>query len=225
MRRAQYGRHAPADGGESMRILVIADDYWHPAKVARAGLDLMQEHVFKYVEDAADWSAEAMGQYPLTVFAKSNNATAENREPWMTPEVEAAFVAYVRAGGGLLAVHSGTAGYADTPTLRALLGGVFEQHPKQCPVTFIPRAGHPLCQGVEQFTLVDEHYHMIVDDPAVDIFATTRSEHGDQPGGWTRSEGEGRVCVVTPGHNVEIWQHPSFQALLRNCLAWCAQQS
>lgn len=208
-----------------MRVLVIADDYWHPAKVARAGLDLMQEHSFTYIEDAADWSAEAMSGYPVTLFAKSNNTTAQNREPWMTPQVEEAFAAYVRAGGGLLVVHSGTAGYADAPTLRALMGGVFERHPEQCPVTLIPRAGHPLCQGVEPFTLVDEHYHMIVDDPDVDVFAITRSEHGEQPGGWTRTEGEGRVCVVTPGHNAEVWQHPSFQALLRNCLAWCAKES
>ncbi len=207
-----------------MRVLVIADDYWHPGKIARAGLELLQEHEFDYIEDATDWSAEAMAAYPVTLFVKSNNITAENRDPWMTPEVEAAFAAYVQAGRGMLVVHSGTAGYRDTPTLRALMGGVFEQHPKQCPVTITPHAGHALCRGVEPFTLVDEHYHMIVDDPGVDVFVTTTSEHGDQPGAWTRAEGAGRVCVLTPGHNVEVWQHPSFQALLRNTLAWCAGQ-
>ncbi len=204
-----------------MRVLVIADDYWHPAKVAHAGLDLMQGYSFDYVEDAGDWSAEAMASYPVTLFVKSNNVSAENRDPWVTPEVEAAFAAYVRAGRGLLVVHSGTATYTDTPTLRALMGGVFERHPEQCPVTVTPHAGHPLCQGVEPFTLKDEHYHMIVDDPTVDVFLTTTSEHGDQPGGWTRTEGKGRVCVLTPGHTVEVWQHPSFQTLLRNTLAWC----
>jgi type 1 glutamine amidotransferase len=30
--------------------------------------------------------------------------------------------------------------------------------------------------------------------------------------------------VLTPGHNAEVWRHPSFQALLRNALAWCANQ-
>jgi uncharacterized protein len=205
-----------------MRVLVIADDYWHPGDVARAGLDLLEEHALDYIYDAADWSAETMAGYPVVLFAKSNNVSQENRDPWMTPEVEAAFLAYVSGGGGLLTVHSGTAGYRDTPKLRALMGGVFEQHPEQCPVTITPHADHPLCQGVEAFTIKDEHYHMIVDDPDVDLFVTTVSEHGEQPGGWTRVEGRGRVCVLTPGHNVEVWQHPSFQTLLRNTLAWCA---
>jgi hypothetical protein len=31
------------------------------------------------------------------------------------------------------------------------------------------------------------------------------------------------VCVLTPGHNVEVWQHPSFQALLVNGLDWCGK--
>ena len=43
----------------------------------------------------------------------------------------------------------------------------------------------------------------------------------DRPGGWTREEGTGRVCVLTPGHNVEVWLHPIYQALLGNTLRWC----
>jgi type 1 glutamine amidotransferase len=57
----------------------------------------------------------------------------------------------------------------------------------------------------------------------VDCFLQTTSDHGSQPGGWTRSEGAGRVCVLTPGHNVEVWLNPGFQALLRNGLQWCAK--
>ena len=51
---------------------------------------------------------------------------------------------------------------------------------------------------------------------------TTQSEHGTQPGGWTRSEGRGKVCVLSPGHKVEVWLHPSYQALLKNALLFCA---
>ena len=207
-----------------MRVLVIADDYWHPGDVARAGLDLLEDHEFDYIYDAGQWSAEAMLDYPVVLFCKSNNISQQNRDNWMMPAVEVAFVDYVRRGGGLLVVHSGTAGYRETAVFRELLGGVFEHHPKQCPVTITPHAGHPLCEGAVEFTIQDEHYHMIVDDADVDTYVTTNSEHGEQPGAWTRIEGEGRVCVLTPGHNVEVWQHPSFQALLRNSLAWCAGQ-
>jgi type 1 glutamine amidotransferase len=140
----------------------------------------------------------------------------------MTPEVEQAMRAFVRQGGGLLAVHSGTAGYESTPVLRALLGGVFVKHPPRCPVTAEPRPGHPLARGAAAFTSTDEHYVMALDDARADVFLTTRSEHGEQPGGWTRGEGEGRVCVLTPGHTVDVWLQPGFQVLLERALLWCA---
>ena len=205
-----------------MRVYAICDDRWHPASVVRAGLDLLDEHVFEVVEDAGDWSAGTMAEYPVTLLAKSNNVSAEQHEPWMTPVIEDAFCSYVRGGRGLLVVHSGTAGYREAAVLRGLMGGAFERHPEQCPVTVKPHPSHPLTKGVIPFTETDEHYFMTVDDPRVKVFVTTSSEHGEQPGAWTRTESKGRVCVLTPGHNVEVWQHPSFQALLRNGLAWCA---
>ena len=52
---------------------------------------------------------------------------------------------------------------------------------------------------------------MLLDDTEADVFMTATSEHGTQPGGWTRTEGAGRVCMLTPGHNVEVWLHPSYQ--------------
>jgi type 1 glutamine amidotransferase len=103
------------------------------------------------------------------------------------------------------------------------LGGVFLHHPEQCPVTVSPRAGHPLAAGTAPFTLKDEHYFMALDDPQAEVFVTATSEHGEQPGGWTRMEGRGRVAVLTPGHNLRVWLHPAFQALLLNSLRWCAR--
>jgi len=208
-----------------MRILIICDDYWHPARTVRDGLTTLSnpDLAFDWVENAADWSAERMAAYPVVLFAKSDNVSAADQSAWVTDAVQDAFVSYVRQGGGLLAVHSGTV-YAQKPVMRGLIGGAFLRHPKQCPVTVEPKEGHPLAAGSTPFTLVDEHYMMALDDPQADVFVTTTSEHGTQPGGWTRIEGEGRVCVLTPGHNVEIWQHPSFQALLVNSLHWCSGQ-
>lgn len=206
-----------------MHVLVLCDDYWHPGSVAREGLGAMPggEFTFDFIEDAGEWSAQRMAEYPLVMLVKSNNVTAANQDPWMTISVEMAFADYVRRGGGLLAVHSGTAGYEKTSLLRALLGGVFHHHPEQCPVTVSPRAGHPITAGVAPFTQKDEHYHMSMAHAQEQIILDTISEHGSEPGGWTRTEGKGRVCVLTPGHNVEVWKEPNFQTLLGNALRWC----
>jgi uncharacterized protein len=206
-----------------MKILVLCEDEWHPAQVPQEGLKVLSPEGFKFdwITDTHDWSAERMAAYPLVILTKSNNVSAADHTSWMTEEVEAAFAGHVRNGKGLLAIHSGIAGYEQSAVLRGLLGGVFLQHPEQCPVTVTPLAGHPLTAGSDPFTSVDEHYFVTLDDPSVEIFITNKSIHGEQPGGWRRMEGAGRVAVLTPGHNLEVWQYPSFQALLRNTMRWC----
>ena len=207
-----------------MKVLVLCDDYWHPARIPREGLGALTatEFAFDWIEDAREWSPETMMRYPLVILTKSDNITAADRTVWMTDTVQAAFSEYVRKGNGLLAIHSGVAGYEQKLLLRSLLGGVFTHHPDQCPVTVTPRAGHALTAGSSPFTLKDEHYFMALDDAGADVFTTTNSEHGEQPGGWRRVEGSGRVAVLTPGHNLEVWLQPSFQTLVRNCLRWCS---
>lgn len=203
--------------------LVLCDDHWHPAATPRAGFAALGEDpfVFDVIEQASDWSPERMAQYPLVVLTKSNNYSHQDDSPWVDEAVQLAFRDYVRRGNGLLAVHSGTASYQDAHILRALLGGVFLSHPPQCPVTIMPKPEHPLCAGVQPYTLTDEHYMMAFDATDADVFLTAHSEHGSQPAGWTRHEGAGRVAVLTPSHNLEGWLHPSFQTLLRNTLHWC----
>ena len=208
-----------------MKVLALCDDYWHPARIPREGLGMLNgaEFTFDWIENSRNWSSEMMMDYPVVILTKSNNISSTDRTEWMTDTVQEAFSDYVRRGHGLLAIHSGTAEYEQKPVLRSLLGGVFTHHPEQCLVTVTPHMGHPLSIGASPFSVTDEHYFIALDDPQADVFLTSISEHGEQPAGWTRLEGSGRVAVLTPGHNVEVWLHPSFQALLHNSLQWCGK--
>jgi len=206
-----------------MKTLVLCDDYWHPARVPREGLSGLEDKGFSFdwVEDARDWSAEQMAAYALVILTKSNHASSMDKSGWMTEEVQSSFLEYVRKGNGLLAIHSGTAEYQAMGILRSLLGGVFTHHPEQCMVTMQPNPNHPLTAGIPPFTAKDEHYFMAMYHAEADVFMTSRSGHGEQPAGWRRTEGTGRVAVLTPGHNLKVWLHPSYQALLLNTLRWC----
>lgn len=207
------------------RALVLADDRWHPASTPRTGLAALGEEIqLDWIEHASEWSAECMAQYPLVIFTKSNNISYSEHEPWMDDAAQAAFVEYVRKGGNLLAIHSGTASYHDVPVIRNLLGGVFIKHPPQCEVTLQPAEGKDLLADVSPFTVTDEFYMMAVDDPNIEIVLTAKSEHGSQPAAWLRHEGAGRVAVLTPGHNPEVWLAPEFQQIMRKLLAWCIER-
>lgn len=206
-----------------VRALVFCDDSAHPASLTRDGLAALGACglSFDWVEDPSAWRAESLSRYRLVILSKANNRSSAAHEPWANEETGMAFFDYVAAGNGMLFLHSGVALYDNSPSLCRLMGGVFTGHPAQCPVTVEPRAGHHLTGGSAPYTLIDEHYMISMNDAGVDLFLHSESEHGRQPAGWTRSQGRGRVCALTPGHNPENRRHPSFQALLRSCLAWC----
>jgi type 1 glutamine amidotransferase len=207
-----------------MRVLVICDDFYHPGDIVIQGLEPLngQDFQFEFMEDAKEWSDESLKNYPVIILSKSDNVSSKDRSNWVTPEVENAFTEYVKQGGGLLAIHSGTAEYMEKKQLKSLLGGVFEHHPEQCPVKVEPTQDHPITKNAEAFTVKDEHYFMDMCDSEKEFFMSTTSVHGIQPGGWTRTEGKGRVCVITPGHNLEVWLNPSFQTIIKNSIKWCA---
>jgi type 1 glutamine amidotransferase len=207
-----------------LRTLVLCDDAWHPAEIVQRGLVALADarFAFEFVAHGDKWSPAMMREFPLVVVAKANHLCAMDQAPWLTADSPPAFRDFVRSGGGLLFVHGGTC-YQDLPEMRGVAGGAFLRHPDQCPVIFEPEPDHALTQGVKTFVEKDEHYLMALDDVRAEVFLHSRSEHGRQPAGWTRNEGKGRVAVLTPGHNVEVWLHPQFQILLGNALRWLAR--
>jgi uncharacterized protein len=209
-----------------VRALVLCDDQWHPAADVRRGLNALAEASFdfEFVANGHAWSAEQLKNFPLVVVAKTNHICATDQQPWLTRESQGAFRDFVRRGGGLFLIHGGTC-YKDLPEMRGVTGGAFLRHPEPCPVTLEPKPGHALTVGVPGFTVSDEHYVVALDAGDADVFLHSRSEHGVQPAGWTRAEGAGRVCALTPGHNAAVWQHAEFQKLLRNGLNWLAPES
>ncbi len=41
-------------------------------------------------------------------------------------------------------------------------------------------------------------------------------------GGYVRSIGKGRLCVLTPGHILSVWENEEYRKLVRNAVFWCA---
>lgn len=201
--------------------LVLCDDQWHPAETVRRGLCALNHSPveFEFLTDGNKWTPALLKNFPLVVVAKANHNCATNQNPWLTTETQSTFREFVTAGGGLLLLHAGTC-YKDIPVMRSVTGGAFLSHPEQCSVTVEPKNGHALTAGMDAFTEIDEHYFMMLDTTDADVFLHSRSAHGIQPAGWTRTEAAGRICALTPGHNLAVWLNPQFQNLLVNALVW-----
>ena len=216
-----------------MRVLVLCGDYWHSAEVIRRGLAAMRGDEFSldFVEAAKDILTPAlMAEYPVIVNCKCDEITAANRHPWFDEGVSEVMPgdlrAYVERGGGFLAVHSGNAYFPEsTPAYVDFVGNYFVQHPPRCDMEIDITARHPITDGVSNFTVRDEHYEIaVVADDAQELFRTKSATGGNQVGGYTRQIGKGRLCVMTPGHIMGVWAHPSYQRLLGNAIRWCAGQ-
>jgi type 1 glutamine amidotransferase len=215
-----------------MKVLVICGDYWHSPDVPAEGLKPLEKKGFSFdfITDEKDFDPAKLKSYPAVMLCKG--------EGWMTDAVQQAFVDYVECGGGLLAVHNGTV-TGDNITLNRLLGCRFAYHPADCPVTVKPVKPHPIAEGVGVFIETDEHYRLEIVADDIDVFMASYSaaqgceeKREEDPyhnstawldaAGYTRTQGKGRVCVLTPGHLSPVWHNAEFQRLLANALRWCA---
>lgn len=208
------------------RALVFCEDAWHSGALVREGLNALTDPPlsFEFIARSDQFSPTLFKDFPVVVVAKANHLSATDQRPWLTAETQSAFRSFVQAGGGLFLIHGGVC-YRDLAEMREVTGGAFLSHPEACPVRIHPKVGHPLVVNVETFSVQDEHYVMALDAKEVEVFLRSRSEHGTQPAGWIRTQGEGRVCALTPGHNREVWLHREYQTLIRNGLVWLAKMN
>jgi type 1 glutamine amidotransferase len=91
------------------------------------------------------------------------------------------------------------------------------------------------------FCETDEHYRIEIIAPDVDVLLASysppqgeESKYKEDPyfntpatvcaAGYVRTQGKGRVCVLTPGHLLPVWLNAQFKKLLANALRWTAQR-
>jgi type 1 glutamine amidotransferase len=208
-------------------ILVLCDDFWHPAEVIERGMGSIktEDYAFDFVHDAKDiLYPEMLERYPAIINCKSNVLTGANTAPWFDQVAEVGvgdLEAYVKNGGGFLSLHAGNTARKDEP-YGLFVGNYFVGHPPRCAIEVEITGSHPILRGVENFSIRDEHYQLeVIAGDTVELFRTRSETGGNQIGGYVRNLGKGRLCVMTPGHILSVWEHRSYQRLILNALDWC----
>ncbi|MCL2223939.1 MAG: ThuA domain-containing protein [Defluviitaleaceae bacterium] len=226
-----------------MKILLFCDDHYHPGQIPADGTKSLAKkgHAIDIITDATEFKPSMLAGYDVVIMSKCDHISQANNAPWKTAEIQTEFVKYVENGGGLLVTHSGTVAGDNNATdiLDRLIGCRFATHPNNCPVTVGAVRPHPVTDGVEIFTETDEHYHLEILAQDIEIIAASYSlAQGDPakyqsepyfnapahiaPAAYTRTQGKGKICVLTPGHALEVWLNPNFAKMLENAVRWCA---
>jgi len=132
---------------------------------------------------------------------------------------------WIRNGGALLAAHSATVMGKSDPALGELIGGVFVSHPAPFSFTLSPIYGeHPITNGIDAFTVHDEFY-VETYAPDVQIHLVAFDRGVAHPMAWSKSEGQGRVAHIAPGHFREVWELKPYQQLLLQTIDWLTGKS
>lgn len=163
-------------------------------------------------------------------------------------EAVAGLRAAVAGGTGLVGWHGGIAdSFRESSDYMHLIGGQFACHPSKHPdkvhqdqednyLTYqvdivADHADHPVVAGLGSFELTTEQY-WVLSDGLCDVLATTTHPAPPwhpwhrpvtSPAVWTRNWGHGRICVVTPGHSVDVLEHPTVRTLIERGMTWASR--
>jgi type 1 glutamine amidotransferase len=155
----------------------------------------------------------------------------------------------VQAGTGLAGWHGGIAdAFRAASDYLHLVGGQFATHPRKHPsqwvagsaanafvphrINLLPCAHeHPITAGLDDFDLVTEQYWVLT-DAYNDVLATTThparawdpwQREVTCPALWTRQWGAGRIFVATPGHSLDVLEHPSVRTIVERGMLWASR--
>jgi len=149
----------------------------------------------------------------------------------LTAEDAGVFDRFVRRGGGLLALHAAVICFDAEPIWHALCGASWNWESSSHPPVgdaFVEVTGagrvHPLTAGLDDFTLTDEVYGFLDEEPGLDALLV--SEHGGRshPLLWAREVGEGRVVTDLLGHGPSSLQHPVHREILSRAVRWLSER-
>ncbi len=155
----------------------------------------------------------------------------------ITESQQAALLEAIRSGLGVVGLHHHLASWDWWYEWHQALGGHYHlaeaevdgevrpastfQHDVDIEVS-IADPDHPVTQGVENFTVFDEVYGGFWVAPDAHVLLTTDHPQSTQEIAWVRTEGEGRVVYIQPGHGPQVFDHPAYRTLVRNAVVWAS---
>lgn len=204
--------------------------------------DLAEQNEFNvdFTEDAADFTAQGLAPYEAVVFLNTTTQPGTAANDLLDAEQQAAFEAYMQAGGGWVGIHAaadtekpGDGGVA-WPWYGDLLGNGawFHSHPHNQTATIrVEDRSHPATAHLgETWVVYDEWYNYRANPRStVHVLATldeTTYTGGnmapDHPIVWCQYHDGGRAFYTGRGHTAEAWAEPAFRDHILGAVKWAA---
>jgi type 1 glutamine amidotransferase len=226
--------HASCTGtGSGPRVLVFTrETVWTHAStpVARdAILAMCTTRGFSVTASADEKAFDRIWEFDVVVFAVTSGIVLDDRG---RVELEA----WIRAGGGVVGIHSASATEYEWPFFVQLIGARFRTHPPAllaADVT-VEDAAHPIMAGIparwnrtdEWYAYhdrpQDQGYHMLLALDEATVALPADQQKGFHPMAWTDDRLGGRMFYTAMGHTPESYAETAFLDMLANAITWTA---
>jgi type 1 glutamine amidotransferase len=157
--------------------------------------------------------------------------------PKITPKQQENFIALLKRGIGVVALHHNLGAHPDWPEFRKIIGGKFFikpteingkrynnsgwDHDQDLRITIADKE-HPITCGLKDFTIHDEVYNHYLVEPGVKILLTTDHPKNDPQIAWVKEYGKSRVFYLMLGHDPQAWKHENYPILLERGIRWAS---
>jgi type 1 glutamine amidotransferase len=177
-------------------------------------------------EDPGAFTADNLARFRVVVFLMTTG------DPVDDPG-QAAFEAWIGAGGNYVGVHSAADTEYDWPFYGALMGAYFKQHPAIQPATVnVEVADHPATAGLPSPWMRTDEWYDFQTNPRPNVTVLVTIDESTYQGGTMGSDhplvwahpttGGGRAIYTEMGHTMESWADPLFRQHVVGAIRWAA---
>jgi type 1 glutamine amidotransferase len=142
---------------------------------------------------------------------------------------------FVRAGGGVVALHHAIAGAPGWKEFHDLIGGKYLQESEggRPPSTYqhdvrmrirVADGGHPVTRGIADFEVEDEVYGGLWVSPNAHVLLTTDHPASTKAVVWVTPNPHARVVTIQPGHGEPAFANASYRRLVIQAIRWAARR-
>jgi len=218
-----------------LRVLILSGRNNHDWRKTTPVLEQIYNSSIRFVadvtEDPTTCTAGVLAKYDVVVSNWCAWPDVNGRQ-W-GPEVEKAFVDFVRSGKGFALFHAASATFHNWPEYQQMVGatwklGMTGHGPMHTFKVTVKDKSHPVTAGMPDFDLRDELWHRMGTQPNIHVLCeafSAKDKGGSgllEPVAICTQFGKGRCFYNELGHDATVMQNDMWKALMLRGTEWAA---
>lgn len=157
----------------------------------------------------------------------------------ITDEDKENFIKFLESGKGLVVLHHAIANYQQWPEYEKIIGGRYYLQKTMVNGVEKPRSiykhgvkyqvkiaddKHPITQGLQDYTIIDETYNLYDVSPDSHILLTTDEPTSHKYIGWTHNYKNARIVYIQHGHDRFAYENKNYRNLISRSILWVCKR-